>query len=186
MKQGWILFEIQNSRNQVFYEYWRDLERKGKSILPLRSSFVPEDIGLLLPNIIVYELISKTDIRIRLQGTAINERFGHDMTGGNYLDYVEESRREKASDAFWLMAEQPCGILAILGHALSSGRTITVESIGFPMKNDIGKNPIIIYQSNEIEAINPLIPKVDERLKLIFVIERHIIDIGKGTPVFVD
>ncbi len=147
---------------------------------------MPEDIGHLLPNMIVYELISKENIKIRLQGTAINERFGQDMTGGNYLDYVEADRRAVASSAFWLMAEQPCGVIAILEHALSSGRKITVESIGFPFENDNGGNPIIMYQSNEIETYDPLKHKNDGHLKLIFVIERHIIDIGKGAPAFVD
>ncbi|WP_419905181.1 PAS domain-containing protein [Kiloniella sp.] len=180
------MIEIKNARNQQFYDYWQNLERKGESIIPLKSSFVPEDIGHLLSNMIVYELISKDNIKIRLQGTAINERFGQDMTGGNYLDYVEAERRPVASSAFWLMAQQPCGVIATLEHALSSGRKITVESIGFPFENDRGDNPIIIYQSNEIEDYNPIDHKNDGLLKLIFVVDRQIIDIGNGAPSFVD
>ncbi|MEH6631743.1 MAG: PAS domain-containing protein [Halopseudomonas aestusnigri] len=180
------MIEIKNSKNQQFYDYWRNLERKGEGIVPLKSSFMPEEIGHLLPNMIVYELISKENIKIRLQGTAINERLGQDMTGGNYLDYVEGSRREVASRAFWLMAQQPCGVIATLEHALSGGRTITVESIGFPFENDSGENPIIMYQSNEVEAYNPIAHKNDGQLKLIFVVDRQIIDIGNGAPTFVD
>ena len=184
--------KIRNARNRQFYDYWQGLERSEGFDMPNRSSFLPEDIPSLLPNIIVYELISRDDIKIRLQGTAINERFGHDMTGGNYLDYVEDDRKRIASDAFWLMAEQPCGVCALLEHALSSGRNITVESIGFPLRNDIPNldgsdpNPIIVYQSNEIDDLDPLQFQSDERLKLILVVERQIIDIGKGAPTFVD
>jgi hypothetical protein len=89
------------------------------------------------------------------------------------------------------MAEHPCGIVAVLEHALSSGRNITVESIGFPLHNDIPAldgstpNPIIIYQSNEIDDLDPLSNQADERLKLILVVERNIIDLGKGAPAFV-
>ncbi|MFD2205911.1 PAS domain-containing protein [Kiloniella antarctica] len=184
--KGRVLIEIKNARNRQFFDYWQSLERKGGSVMPLKSSFVPEEVGHLLSHMIVYELISKDNIKIRLQGTAINERFGQDITGGNYLDYVEPERRDVASNAFWLMAEQPCGIIATLEHALSSGRKITVESIGFPFENDRGENPIIMYQSNEIEAYNPIMYKNDGQLKLIFVVERHIIDIGKGAPSFVD
>ena len=84
------------------------------------------------------------------------------------------------------MVEQPCGVLAILEHALSGGRKITVESIGFPFENDKGENPIIMYQSNQIEAYHRYKFKDDGQLKLIFVVDRHIIDIGKGAPKFVD
>ncbi|MCZ4279691.1 PAS domain-containing protein [Kiloniella laminariae] len=181
-----MLFEIRNPRNQIFYDYWRNLPRVEGELLPRKSSFLPEDIPSILPNIIVYELQDKDQIMIRLQGTAINQRFGHDMTGANYLDYVEPDRREKAASAFWLMAEQPCGIIAILDHALSSGRSITVESIGFPLINDFGPNPIIIYQSNEIEREEWRNRPENEKLKLIFVQERHLIDLGTGTPQFVD
>ncbi|KLN61624.1 hypothetical protein WH96_04595 [Kiloniella spongiae] len=181
---------IRNAKNRQFYDYWLSLEKPEGTVVPNRSAFRPEDIPSLLPNIIIYELVSRENIKIRLQGTAINERFGHDMTGGNYLDYVEEDRKKIAADAFWMMAEQPCGVLAVLEHALSSGRNITVESIGFPLHNDImtvdgsTPNPIIIYQSNEINDLNSLGYQADERLKLILVVERNIIDIGKGAPVF--
>ncbi|WP_085909198.1 PAS domain-containing protein [Kiloniella majae] len=184
--------KIRNARNRQFYDYWQSLEKAEGTVVPKRSAFRPEDIPSLLPNIIIYELVSRENIKVRLQGTAINERFGHDMTGGNYLDYVEDDRKNVASDAFWLMAKQPCGVVAVLEHALSSGRNITVESIGFPLHNDIlpldssTPNPIIIYQSNEIEDLDPMGYQGDERLKLILVVERNIIDIGKGAPVFVD
>ncbi|WP_254055029.1 PAS domain-containing protein [Kiloniella sp. EL199] len=184
--------KIRNARNRQFYDYWQSLEKAEGTVMPKRSSFRPGDIPSLLPNISIYELISRENIKIRLQGTAINERLGHNMTGLNYLDYVEDDRKTNASKAFWLMAEQPCGIHAVLVHALSSGRNITVEAIGFPLHNDIlpldgsTPNPIIIYQSNEIDNQNPLSYQIDERLKLILVVERNIIDIGKGAPVFVD
>ncbi|WP_421784075.1 PAS domain-containing protein [Kiloniella litopenaei] len=184
--------KIRNARNRQFYDYWQGLERAEGFDMPNRSSFRPEDIPSLLPNIIIYELISRDNIKIRLQGTAINERFGHDMTGANYLDYVADDRRQVASDAFWLMAQHPCGICAVLEHALSSGRNVSVESIGFPLRNDIPTldgsepNPIIVYQSNEIEDLKPFEFKSNERLELILVVERQIIDLGKGAPTFID
>ncbi|WP_254055028.1 PAS domain-containing protein [Kiloniella sp. EL199] len=184
--------KIRNARNRQFYDYWRGLERKENSVLPNRSSFRPEDIPSLLPNIIVYELISRENIQIRLQGTAIDERFGQNLTGRNYLDYVADERRSTASDAFWLMALQPCGVVVVLEHTLSSGRLTAVEAVGFPFNNDAPTldgskpNPLIIYQSNEIDNIDFQKDRDEERLKLIRVVERNMIDIGRGEPVFVD
>jgi hypothetical protein len=73
--------QIRNARNRQFYDYWQSLDREVGTVIPKRSAFRPEDIPSLLPNIIIYELVSRENIKIRLQGTAINDRFGHDMTG---------------------------------------------------------------------------------------------------------
>ncbi|WP_020591562.1 PAS domain-containing protein [Kiloniella laminariae] len=180
------MVEIKDPKNRRFFDYWQSLPRDEGCLVPRKSSFLPEEVPQLLPNMLVFEVISRQEIKIRLQGTAIDEQYGQSMTGGNYLDYVEPHRRDVAASAFWQMAEHPFGIVAELDQALSSGRYVTVEAIGFPLINDTGKNPIIIYQSNEIKKSKREDHDDDGKLKWIYVLSRQIIDIGNGAPVFVD
>lgn len=181
-----MLVEILNERNRQFYEYWKSLPREEGRLIPNRSRFLPEEIPSLLPNLLIFEALSADFIKIRLQGTAIDEHYGHDMAGGNYLDYVEPQRRQIASSAFWMMAETPCGIVAQLDQLLTSGRYVTVEVIGFPVFNDRGDTPIIIYSSNEIRPSERYPFEDDYKLRYIYVLERTIIDLGKGAPTFYD
>lgn len=154
--------------------------------MPYRSSFLPEEIPSLLPNLLLFEVFSSDFIQIRLQGTAIDEQYGSDMGGANYLDFVEPKRREIAASAFFMMAETPCGIVARLDQLLTTGRYVTVEAIGFPLLNDRGDNPIIIYSSNELRRSNRYSFEEEYRLRYIYVLDREIIDIGAGTPAFHD
>lgn len=180
------LVEIFNERNRQFYDYWKQLPRAEGSLLPYRSSFLPEEIPDLLPNLLLFEVISKDFMKIRLQGTTIDEQYGSDMAGANYLDFVEPKRREVAASAFVMMAETPCGIVARLDQLLTTGRYVTVEAIGFPLLNDRGDNPIIIYSSNELRRSNRFTFEDEYQLHYIYVLDREIIDIGAGAPEFHD
>lgn len=93
------MVDFKHTRNQAFYDYWLSLPREG--ILPHRRNFLPEAVPSLLPNMMIYELVSDDFIKIRLLGTSVEDRYGQNSTGTNYLDLVEYNRRPKASQAFW-------------------------------------------------------------------------------------
>ena len=172
-------------RNRQFYDYWNSLPREAGENLPRRSRFLPEEIPNLLDTMAIYELVPPDCIHTRLHGSAINERFGHDMTGKNYLDFVAPERRQAAYRAFQTMVTHPCGMNPIMIHRLSSGRDILVEALGFPVINDRGDHPIVIFQSNEIASDQDIQRHEDDsRIKLIMVQARKIIDIGYGAPDF--
>lgn len=179
-----MVFKIRCDRSQRYFDYWKSLPREPGEILPRRSRFLPEEVPELLSTAAVYELVSHDLLKARLQGTAINERFGRDITGENYLDYVAPERLASASRAFWTMAQHPCGMHAILIHRLTSGRDVLVEALGFPYINDQGDNPIVIYQSNEIEGTSRQQLRDEGQLSMILLEGRTMIDIGNGVPAF--
>ncbi len=165
-------------------DYWQSMPREG--VLPLRSSFFPEKIPQLLPHLIIYEIVSKDFIRFRLAGTAVRERMGFDPTGQNYLDFVAEERKAKASQSFFAVVEQPCGMRVISNHGMSSGRKMFLEVFMLPVENDMSENPIILCQSNEIKSDTEDHLPDEAKLENVTVTRRDFIDIGAGVSDFKD
>ncbi len=187
------VIKFRHPNNRAFYEYWCKLPKTG--ILPDRNSFMPEEIPSLLSTMVVYELVSQDFIRIRLIGSTVEERFGGHRTGSNYLDFVEEHRKDAASAAFWSQAKNNCGMHAVLAQELVSGRIAHIEVVGVPVSNVEGEHPILFFQSNEIaydsderQVKEPLEfdDKGDGLLKYIRVVERSYFDLGLGVPQFRD
>ena len=131
----------------------------------------------------IHELISPEFIRVRLAGTNIREQYGFETTGHNYLDFVDEWRRETASRSLFLICEHPCGLLASLRSETRSGRIMANESIGLPMRDNSGAAKLIYYQSNLIGVEEFREPSEDEILK-IDVVDETYFDIGAGIPSF--
>ncbi|WP_020591521.1 PAS domain-containing protein [Kiloniella laminariae] len=182
--RGEKIIKFEHPHSVAFFEHWQSLPREG--LLPLRSSFLPERVPRLLSTLSIYELVSRDFIKFRLIGTAIRERMGADMTGKNYLDFVDPARREKSGGSFWAVVEQPCAMRVISNHAMTSGRHMFLEVLMVPVENDMGANPVVLCQTNEINK-----PGKDEfhnpdGLKLVTVSNREFIDIGAGLSSFRD
>ncbi|KLN61645.1 hypothetical protein WH96_04720 [Kiloniella spongiae] len=155
-------------------------------VLPLRSSFFPEKVPQLLPNLIIYEMVSENFIRFRLAGTAVRERMGFDPTGKNYLDFVADERKAKASQSFFSVVEQPCGMRVVSNHGMSSGRRMFLEVFMLPLENDMSPNPIVLCQSNEIKPDTDDYIGDNARLENVTVMRRDFMDIGAGISSFQD
>ncbi|MCZ4279719.1 PAS domain-containing protein [Kiloniella laminariae] len=144
------MLEFRHKKTGIFFDYWRELPRQG--LLPSRSDFHPEDLPSLLSNFMIYELVSRDYIKVRLRGSVLGDRLGYHGIGDNYLDLVEKSRRSKASESLWAMATQPCGMYVIIEQELKSGLMVQMESLGLPFANSQGETPLIIFQKNEIDS----------------------------------
>lgn len=164
-----------------FLDYWDSLPKIDG--IPSRRDFDPCEQGPVLSSYVIHDLIAPDFIRVRLAGTDIREQYGFETTGQNYLDFVDDWRREIASRSIFLICEHPCGLLASLRSETKSGRVMENESIGLPMRDNSGAARLVYYQSNmiDIEAFRE--PSEDEILKIDVVSERYF-DIGEGVPAF--
>lgn len=167
----------------AFARYWLSLPTVD--LIPSRRDFEPERIPGLLANLVIHELISPEHLKLRLVGTAVVDDYGQEITGRNYLDFVDEARRPKASRAIFLICAQPAGMLVHLRSVALNGTVLTRESIAFPMRDDSGTARLVYFCSN------PAVERktyYDERdaLKVMSVLDRHYIDIGAGLPEFRD
>jgi len=116
----------------------------------------------------------------------IAKRDGHDRTGDNYLDEVAPDRKKKASDAFWTIYNQPCGMRVILDFKKESGLISRVEGLGLPMINSKGKSPLLYYSNHELAPARHQIVDNEDRLEVVSVVQRDFIDIGAGISPFKD
>ena len=170
-------------RSRVFAAYWASLPKRG--LIPHRDSFRPEDLPRILPNMVIHELVSPELVRLRLVGSAVVEDYGHDITGRNYLDFVEAARRPKASRALFLICEQPAGMLVQLRSVSRTGRVMTRESIAFPMRGEGDAANLAYFCSSPARERDLNAPEPDE-LQIMNVMRRSYIDIGAGLPDFRD
>ena len=172
------MLEFNNTKSQEFYNYWQNLPRTG--LVPCRSSFRPEQVPSLLPNFIIYEMISKDYIKVRLLGSALSDKFGDDRAGENYLDFVESPRKEIASEALWSVVNKPCGIRVVLEQVLKSGLMVCLESVGLPLLNEEGGNPLILFQKNELDCEKRVPEEGYDPIRYYRLFRRDFIDIGAG------
>jgi hypothetical protein len=68
----------------VLFDYWNGL-RRGALLPGLRDFDLLELGGHLLPDLVISDFISETEILHRFVGPAVVERFGYDPTGRNSL-----------------------------------------------------------------------------------------------------
>lgn len=175
-----------NGANELsinFARYWLSLD--AVDLVPKRRDFVPESIPGLLPHLGIHELISPDFIKLRLVGTAIVDDYGREITGHNYLDFVETGRRDKASRALHLVCEHPSIMIAHLRSTTASGGTLTRESIALPMRNDEGVANLVYFCSTPARERTTFFDE-RQKLRVANVLDRRFIDIGAGVPDFQD
>lgn len=171
--------DVTEERSRLFAGYWWRLPKDG--LVPQRGSFRPEDVPRILPHMVIHELLSPEFIRLRLVGSSVTADYGQEITGRNYLDFVDEARRPKASAAIHAICAQPAGMLVQLRSRNRSGRLMTRESIAFPMRDDDGEPRLIYYCSSPARERSFPGPEADE-LQVLDVLRRVYIDIGAGLP----
>jgi len=170
-------------RSRAFAAYWASLPKVD--LIPRRDSFRPEAIPRLLPNVVIHELVSPEMLRLRLVGSAVTQDYGQEITGRNYLDFVEEARRPTASRAIYVICEQPAGMLVQLRSVTRTGRIMTRESIAFPIRGDGDAANLVYFCSSPARERDILGPESDQ-LQIMNVLQRTYIDIGAGLPDFHD
>ncbi len=175
--------EVVDESTCLFAEYWASLPKVD--LIPPREAFRPEEVPRLLPNIVIHELVSPEIVRLRLVGSAVVDDYGQDITGRNYLDFVERERRPKASRSLFLTCAHPAGMLALLRSVSRAGRVMLRESIALPFRGDAGvPNLAYAYSSSARERAYSSLD-LDE-LQVMSVARRDYFDIGAGVPDFRD
>ena len=175
--------EFEHQESAAFADYWHELPKQD--LVPSRQAFDPCSQGPILSTYIIHELISPEMIRLRLVGTKLREGFGVDVTGRNYLDFVEPARRPKASRAIFLVCEHPCGMLVKLASKTTAGVMYMNETFALPMRDNDGKARLVYYQSNSAPLAEYRDPAAD-KLTVLDLHSRTFIDIGAGIPDFQD
>ncbi|MBT3532560.1 MAG: PAS domain-containing protein [Rhodospirillaceae bacterium] len=171
---------FKSEKSHDFVRHWFSL--RGDALVPRRQAFDPADVPHLLANISIHEFVAPERIELRLAGTKLVERYGQEITGRNYLDFVPEARREKTYELLSHIIKQPCGMLVRMRTAtnvgiLGGGN----ESVGLPFHNRDGLLNTVMYHVANWEYDRSTADP-GQRMEAHFPTERVYFDLGAGLP----
>lgn len=167
-------------RARIFRDYWNSLSKRD--FLPDRDQIDLTQLKDILSSFVILQVESPSVVRFRLAGTEEVKRYGFEVTGQNYLDYVPDERRSAAAKAFETMLCHPCGSWNLIETVTSSGRIVLNEAVGYPLRGSDGRADQLLFQSNDVEGKLRAYQRTDIVATHRQVRERRFIDIGAGVP----
>lgn len=94
---------------EPFLAYWQVL--RDTEILPCREDFHPVKVKDFMGRIVIVERLGRAHFQVRLVGTEVVERLGHDHTGEDFLSLLDgPEEREDRLALFNAMLDQPMGM----------------------------------------------------------------------------
>lgn len=165
---------------QILAAAWTDW--RGAKALPSRSDMRLEDITGILPWITLIDVISETEIIIRLAGTMVREIMGVELTGRNLLELTEPEHRAARGVRTAQTAQQPCGAIWIWDIAFEGQARRPAENLSLPLQPDEdGRPPQMLNVFGMLDDTNT--PQAMGHLQQLASAEKHsFIDIGAGIP----
>ena len=165
---------------QAFADHWAALPKTG--LVPHRRDFHPEELGGALAHMVVHELVSSDDIRLRIVGSMIGRAYDEEITGRNYLDMVPAERRAAAARPFFAVCAAPCGMYTRMRAVAWRGLTMQRVSLGYPVRDDGGVRWFYSCSTTEPSAEPDFDFCNDGVATVAEVLERRYLDIGAGVP----
>lgn len=164
---------------RLFADYWQRLPKRDG--IADRKDFDVSQLRGIIQSLVILQLESPEVVRFRLAGTEEVRRYGYEVTGGNYLDFVPEWRRPAVVQCFRLMLNWPCGMRVVVRSQTRGGIALHNQAVGFPFRGRDGRVDQLIFQSTDLDRT-----LTDNASNLIEVhegvVERDFLDLGHGLP----
>jgi hypothetical protein len=106
--------------------------RADQPIMP-RDAFNPADLKSILPRVFLLELRSAKELRIRLGGTCLTTKVGHELAGLNWLDLIAPEYRDARADAYGRMFETQTGVRTAIRYPSTMDEEYEIECLALPM-----------------------------------------------------
>lgn len=163
---------------RAFWTYWNGLPKDN--FIPNLGDYLDNAPPALQPFVVIMDLTSPDDMRVRLTGTAMVD-FAGEMTGTEAEVLYRDKTRRMAMAMAWTATTHPCGYIAdrILrskhGHLIRSPGLVLPVRPGTP-----GTNSVIGFQvmPNRSEGLAE-----DDQIEAVQSVTKQAwVDIGAGTP----
>jgi hypothetical protein len=174
------LSDVISERALAFGRHYEALMTPGR--LPLRSEFDVARLSSVIESFVILEPEPGGAVRIRLAGGHEVARYGFEVTGRDYLDFVPPWRRDAARAGFLPMVRTPCGMRTLIVSQRSSGRVVSNEALGLPFRCDRTGAVHLVFQSNDLAEPAPRYGEPETLEVHLDVPERRYIDVGFGLP----
>ncbi len=157
-------------------------EFRGDKIAPTRADLDLRRLARMLPDITIMERSAPGSVIYRLMGTAVAERLGADLTGHNFLNYLDVTERNRIDLGVALVTQQPCGTFAIYQNAYASGLKVRAESIALPLDTGSGKPPFLNISLHSSQSMISFGQEQDASVIGTQWLDGVVIDLGWGIP----
>jgi hypothetical protein len=166
---------LDSAAAQKFFDHWKRLITTGS--MPSLHDFLGVPNPELQPNIIILDVLSESDVRIRLMGTGIVQLIGRELTKTNSLDVYADHLRPVVGRACMTMVAQPCGQFTQRLINTAGGLLMPACSIALPLANKTGTGCIAAFT----QTTDPVLAG-DSMIVIHDIVSTVWIDIGAGVP----
>ena len=129
------MLPIKHPKLQQLFDYW--VTKRGGRRMPSRADIDPLELGFILGNVILIDVIEgePRGFRIRLHGTNLTERVGYELTGKMLDELPQVEFRELSRRSFSKVARTGEPLHATRNRMLD-GQPRRYETVILPMSSD--------------------------------------------------
>ena len=124
-----------------FLAHWAGL--RASALIPATEDFLDAPLLRLAPHIYIVELIDDVAL-VRLQGTALDERWTIQLTGRDLHEGLPDKVRQRSMANMRRIVTQPCGYLARNVYTTSLNRAVTDDLMQLPLGVRAGRPPRVV------------------------------------------
>jgi hypothetical protein len=125
---GW---QLATAPARTLADYY--LTTRGIQAMLPRAAFNPAHLKPILPRVVLLELRSEKEIRIRLGGTCLTNKVGHELAGLNWLDLIAPEYRQARAAAYGRMIAERSGLRAEMRYPSTMGEDFVLECLVLPL-----------------------------------------------------
>jgi len=180
--QGANGVSLRSALSWDFEAHWRSLPRTG--LVPSRSAFRPERAPRFLRDFVMCDVTlgDQPTIKIRVTGTAFDERVQQPVQGQDYVQYLQPQYHDGVRASVREIVERPCGLWQVMTVHYRRGFAQNLEATVFPLVNEGGGHQLLILMR---EATGMAKPRSTGEMALSAdtALTYQFIDIGAGVPL---
>jgi hypothetical protein len=172
-------FGLETAACRLLLSHW--LEARGSEPAPVRADIDPGVLQVALPHVFMLNMVDPETAVYRLVGTAHRARWGIELTGHIWGEFLDGTQRIERTRRLWQAVERPCGFAARYELVFASGALDPVETLLLPLRpNDPSGCPIMIgvgISTRQVEWVNQpgsIASRTAERFRFL--------DLGSGVP----
>jgi hypothetical protein len=177
-----LLAAARDEGNRQFIAAWQGW-RGAARLLPKRSAIELGDIKHLLGRIILFELISDDEIRVRVAGSELRQHTDFEATGKNLRDLTPSEQWPVRRWRTRAAATRPCGARMInIGSRTPGGEGAAFETVTLPIEPDDTQKPRLLMSNVAILAGDYEPPAKARPQDALLPADFAFLDLGAGIP----
>ncbi len=161
-----------------FFQAWKAL-REGEE-LPNRRDVRLQDFASFASELLMYQLVSPTNLKCRLMGSLITERIKFHGPDINWFDFVAPETREAGLRWWQTLTSTPCAGIMQFSTGFLDGTNRIGRCILLPVQQTDGS--IILMAISRASAVYRVDDPREELLISADCFQTRYIDIGFGLP----